>query len=54
MMENHTDLREKQLHEAIEQLTDENQSHLLGVLEALFFAQSDGEAATLERGAAQA
>ena len=49
-MESHTELREMQLHEAIEQLTDENQSRILGVLEALFFAQheTEGETAVLE------
>jgi len=52
-MENHTDLRERQLFEAIDQLTDENQSHLLGVLEALFFAQGEGEMAVLEPEVAQ-
>ena len=52
-MENSTDLREKQLHEAIERLTDESQSHLLGVLEALFFAQGEGEMAVLEPEVAQ-
>jgi len=39
---------QKQLHEAVEQLTDENQSHLLGVLEALYFAQNESEMAAPE------
>jgi|GEM_PF-1841096 len=47
-MESSTGLREKQLHEAVEQLTDENQDRLLGVLEALFFAQNEGEMVVLE------
>ena len=47
-MENSTDLREKQLHEAVERLTDENQSFLLEVLEALFFLQSESDIADLE------
>jgi len=38
---NSTELREKRLHEAVDQLTDENQSHLLGVLEALFHIQNE-------------
>jgi len=39
--------------EAVDRLTDENQSHLLGVLEALFFAQNEGETAVLEPEAAR-
>jgi len=42
------DSRKKQLHEAVEQLSDENQSHLLGVLEALYFVQNEREIATPE------
>jgi len=42
------ELRQKQLHEAVEQLTDENQSYLLEVLEALFFLQSENDIADLE------
>jgi len=45
-------LKEKQLHEAIEQLSDENQSHLLGVLEALYFVQNEREITTPELEAA--
>jgi len=40
-MENHTNLRERRLLEAVDQLTNENQNHLLGVLEALFHAQNE-------------
>jgi len=42
------DSRKKQLHEAVEQLSDENQSHLLGVLEALYFAQNERGMTTSE------
>ena len=42
------DTSKKQLHEAVEQLTDENQSYLLGVLEALYFAQNEREMTALE------
>jgi len=52
-MRNPTDLREGQLLEAVDQLTDENQSHLLGVLEALFFAQNEVEEPVLDLGAIQ-
>jgi len=51
--ENHMDLRESKLLEAVDQLTDENQSHLLGVLEALFFAQNEVEEPVLDLGAIQ-
>ena len=51
--EKFTELREKQLHETLERLTDESQSYLLGVLEALLFAQGEGEMAVLEPEAAQ-
>lgn len=47
------DLSGKQLCEAVEQLNDENQSHLLGVLEALYFVQNEREASALELEAAQ-
>ena len=47
------DLRETRLREAVEQLTDESQSHLLGALEALYYAQGQAEAAALEPEAAQ-
>ena len=42
-MKSSMDLREKQLYEFVEQLTSENQSHLLGVLEALYFIQNEKE-----------
>ena len=47
------DLRKEQLREAVEQLTDENLSHLLGALEALRFAQRETEPAVSEPEAAQ-
>ena len=43
-----TELRERQLHEAVDQLTDENQSYLLGVLEALLFLQDESDISDLE------
>jgi len=49
----HADLRKEQLREAVEQLTDENLSHLLGALEALRFAQRETEPAVSEPEAAQ-
>jgi len=52
-MENSTDLRENRLREAVERLTDENQSRLLGVLEALFFVQGEGETPAPEPEAVQ-
>ncbi|MCL2232061.1 MAG: hypothetical protein FWB99_03190 [Treponema sp.] len=42
-------LKEKQLYEAVEELSDENQSHLLGVLEALYFVQNEREGAAIEQ-----
>ena len=47
------DFREERLHEAVERLTDENQSRLLGLLEALFHVQKEGEPPALEPEAAQ-
>jgi len=46
-MGNPNELSEKLLREAAELLSEENQSHLLGALEALLFAQGS-EAAALE------
>lgn len=42
-MESSTNLSKKQLDEAVGQLSSENQSHLLGVLEALHFVQNERE-----------
>jgi len=43
------DTSKNQLYEAVEQLSDENQSHLLGVLEALYFVQNEREGAAIEQ-----
>jgi hypothetical protein len=42
-MEDNTDLNKKELYEAVDQLTEENQHFFLGILEALSFAQSTQE-----------
>jgi len=47
-MENSADLKKKQLSETVERLSDESQSHLLGVLETLYFIQNEREIAFSE------
>ena len=42
-MKNQTKQGKERLRKAVEKLTDENQNRLLGVLEALFFAQNRQE-----------
>jgi hypothetical protein len=42
-MKSITDLSKNDLYKAVDQLTEENQSYFLGVLEALSFAQSTHE-----------
>ena len=42
-MRNQTEQGKERLRKAVEKLTDENQNRLLGVLEALFFAQNRQE-----------
>jgi len=47
------ELKEGQLRGAVERLTDENQSYLLEILEALFFLQNERDISDLEPETAQ-